>query len=178
MLDLFEVALEGLLTLLFAGIGSYFMWRLIGPRVVTNAIRAKMGPILLDWLTTPSLKTGEKLKIKDSKGKETEQDEILSPLELIMENAGNLVFQKLMGKIGGDERKKDAVQQDIIAGLANPASPFAGLLNSVNPKLLERALKDGDYVPIILEQLGPFAVKWLEKRVNIGQMNTTGGAGW
>jgi len=134
-------------------------------------------PSRVDWLTKPSFKTGDRLKIKDEKGKEREVDEILSPLELIMENAGDLVYAKLMGKIGGDRRNVDAVQGDIIAGLSNPASPLAGLLNSVNPRLLDLEIKDGDDVLILLDQVGPLISRWIEKKLKTPQSGSLGGAG-
>lgn len=177
MLDLLSLVVQGLFTLCFAAVGSYFMWRLIGPAVVTNAIRAKMGPILMEWLTTPAYKTGGKRRVTDEESGETvETDEVLSPLEMIIKNAGDVLYSKMMGKLGGDVRKRQAVQSDIVAGLANPASPFAGFLNSVNPALLNRALKDGDYVPIILDQLGPTLVKYAEGHLNKSKGDaTTGG---
>lgn len=178
MIDLETILLSGVCTLIFAGIGSYVMWKIAGPRVVVKAIQTQMGPILLEWLTTPSFKTGKKKKTlvqeaeTDEEGKEIEPaqyemaDEVLSPLDLIMSRAGDLVFQKFMGKLGGDARKRGAVQADIVAALGDSSSPLGSLLGSINPRLLERALKDGDYVPIILEQLGPLAKQFLEKKIN------------
>jgi len=173
-----ELVLEGLVTLFFAFMGSYVMWRIAGPKVLEKTLRARMGPILLEWFLTPSFETGKTKKIKDEDGEETEVKEILSPLDLIIKNAGEIFYSKLMGKMGGDVRKREAIQGDIIAGLSNPVSPFAGILNSVNPRILERAIKDGDYVPIIMDQLGPIIYKWAEKKLNNGQMNTADKAGW
>jgi len=177
-MNLVELVLEGLVTLLFAFLGSYVMWKWIGPEVFEETLRARMGPILMGWFLTPQYETGKMRKIKDDEGEESEVKEVLSPLALIIKDAGELLYAKLMGKMGGDARKRGAVQDDIVAGLANPASPFAGLLNSVNPRLLERALKDGDYVPIILDQLGPLISRFLEKKVDNVQNHTSGQAGW
>lgn len=180
MIDLESVVLSGLVTLLFAAIGSYVMWKIAGPRVVVKAIQSRMGPILLDWLTTPSFSTGKKKRTLvteaelDDDGKEISpaeyemRDEILAPLDLIMTRAGELMYQKFMGRLGGDARKRGAVQGDIIAGLSEPGNPFGSLLNGINPRLLERAMKDGDYMPIILEQLGPLAKDFIASKMTKG----------
>lgn len=166
MIDLLSMFLQGLVTLVFAFIGSYVMWKVAGPRVVVTAIREQMGPILINWLMTPSIGTGRKKKSTDEDGVESEADEVVAPIDLMMTRAGELVYQKLMGKLGGDVRKRQAVQGDIIDGLSVPGSPFGSLLSQVNPRLLERAMKDGDYLPIILEQLGPLMSRYIENKLN------------
>ncbi len=166
MIDLESVVATGLVTLCMSFIGSYIMWSLAGPRVVVRAIQSRMGPILMDWLTAPTYKTGKKRVVTDDEGGKTEVDEVLSPLQLIIINAGELMWQKMMGKMGGDARKRGAVQSDIVDGISSPGNPFGGLLNQINPRLLERAIKDGDYVPIILEQLGPLLKDWAAKKLN------------
>lgn len=171
-MNLIELVLEGIVTLLFAFLGSYLMWKWIGPKVLERTLRARMGPILIEWFLTPQYETGKMKKIRDDEGEESEVKEILSPLDLIIKQSGDILYQKLMGKMGGDVRKRQAVQGDIIDGLSNPDSPFAGLLNSVNPRLLERAIRDGDYTPIILEQLGPLISRYLEKKVDNVQSST------
>lgn len=166
MIDLLSMFLQGLVTLVFAFIGSYIMWKVAGPRVVVTAIREQMGPILINWLMTPSIPTGKKKKMTADDNEEVEFDEVLAPIDLMMTRAGELVYQKLMGKLGGDVRKKQAVTNDIIEGMSMPGSPYASLLSSINPKLVERALKDGDYMPIILEQLGPLVARYAENKLN------------
>lgn len=179
-MDLFEMVVQGLITLFFAGVGSYVMWKIAGPAVVVRAIQAKMGPILMEWLVNPGISTGRKRKIQavpaefDDKGKEIspavfeDQDEILSPLELIITKAGDTLFQKVYGKIGGDARKRQAVQNDIAVGLAEPGNPFGSLLAGINPRLLDRALRDGDYVPILIEQFGPLLKQFVENKLSNG----------
>lgn len=180
MLDLLSVVVSGLLTLIFAAVGSFVMWKILGPRVVVKAIQGHMGPILVEWFMTPSISTGKKRKAVDSEaefdesGKEIspatykEIDEVLSPLEMIISRAGEVMMTKIYGKLGGDARKRMAVQQDILAGLSSPGNAIGGMLNSINPALLNRALRDGDYMPIILEQLGPLAKQFLENKLNQG----------
>jgi len=92
--------------------------------------------------------------------------EMVSPLQEIMNAAGEHLYRKMLGRVGGNQKKVRAVQDDIVEGLAMPGNPLATLLNGVNPRLLDRALKDGDYVPILLEQFGPIIQKWAEAKLN------------
>lgn len=148
------------------------MWKVAGPRVVIKALQEKMGPILLNWFTTP-IPTGATKVVVNEEGEEETVPIQISPMETMMSVAGETLYRKLLGKMGGDRRKVRAVQDDIVDGLANPANPFATLLNGVNPRLLERALKDGDYVPILLEQFGPILQRWAESKLtNIANANT------
>jgi len=175
---LIEQVVEGLFTLFFAALGSYVMWKVVGPKVVDSVISKKLGHALMNWFFTP-IKTGKKKKtIDEETGEKTEVDEEASPLEIIVGSAGAILFAKMMGKMGGDARKREAIQGDIIAGLSNPASPFAGILNSVNPRILERAIKDGDYIPIILDQTWPLISRWIDKRLNTTNVDNKPGAGW
>ncbi len=160
-------AIQGLFTALFAGLGSYILWRLVGPRIVVQAIQERMGPALHAWLTTP-VPTGKMTKMSTNDG-DVDVAEVKSPLDLIMISAGDSVYRRLMGRMGGDARKRGAVQDDIREGMLADGSPFGGLLNQINPRLLERAIKDGDYIPIILEQLGPVVKQYLDKRLSSGE---------
>jgi len=159
------VVVQGLVTLLFAFIGSYVMWKIAGPRVVIRALQEKMGPILLNWFTTP-IPNGSTKTVVNEEGEEEKVPVTVSPMETMMSVAGETLYRKLLGKMGGDKRKVRAVQDDIVEGLGMPGNPFATLLNGINPRLLDRALKDGDYVPILLEQFGPIIQKWAEAKLN------------
>lgn len=181
-IDLVSISFQVFMTVLCAFVGSFVMWKIIGPRVVYEAIRARMGPILLDWLMTPSIKTGKRKKmlkseaVLDDDGKELSPaiyeigDEVLSPIEHIISRAGDTLFCKVYGKLGGDVRKKQALQGDIIEGLQNQDSPFGLLLNQLNPRIIERAVKDGDYVPLLLEQFGPLLKEFAAKKLNGTEM--------
>lgn len=159
------MVLSGLVTLIFAFIGSYVMWKVIGPRVVTKAIQDRMGPILQNWLVTP-VPTGKFKEVINAEGEVEQVEALISPVEQMMTIAGEVLYRKMLGKVGGDRRKVQAVQGDITESLANPSSPLGALLGQVNPRLLERAIKDGDYVPIILDQFGPLITQWLERKLN------------
>lgn len=164
-IDAVSVVLSGLVTLIFAFIGSYVMWKVIGPRVVTKAIQDRLGPILQAWLVTP-VPTGRTKVVINADGEEETVEQAVSPLDQMMTAAGEILYRKMLGKIGGDRRKVGAVQDDITESLANPSSPLGALLGQVNPKLLERAIRDRDYVPIILDQFGPVITQWLEKKLS------------
>lgn len=154
------------------------MWRIIGPRVVYQAIQTRMGPILLDWLMKPSIETGKRKKmlkseaVLDDDNKEISPaiyeigNEVLSPIEFIISRAGDTLFSKVYGKLGGDVRKRQALQGDIIDGLQDQGNPFGMLLNQINPRIMERAVKDGDYVPLVLEQFGPLLKEFAAKKLN------------
>jgi len=179
-IDLVSISLQALMTVACAFVGSYIMWRVIGPRVVYQAIQARMGPILLDWLMKPSIPSGRRRKnlvseaVIDEDGKELSPaqyeigDEVLSPIETIITRAGDTLFSKVYGKMGGDVRRKQAIQGDIVEGLRDSQNPFGMLLNDINPMLLQRCIKDGDYIPILLEQFGPLAKELISKKLNSG----------
>jgi len=165
VLDVVTVVVQGLVTLLFAFIGSYVMWKIAGPRVVIRALQEKMGPILMNWFVTP-IPTGATKSVTNDEGEEEIVDVKVSPMEQMMTAAGETLYRKLLGKMGGDRRKVRAVQDDIVEGLGMPGNPLGSLLQGINPRLLDRALRDGDYVPILLEQFGPIIQRWAEQKVN------------
>ena len=140
------------------------MWRLVGPGVVVKAIRARMGPILMEWLTTP-VPTGRKKKITSEDGT-SEIDEKLSPLDTIIINAGEVLYRKMLGIKGGDVRKRQALENDVREGVLEPGSPIFSLLNSINPKIVERAIRDGDYIPILLDMFGPQLQRMVEAKLS------------
>lgn len=167
MVSIVDLALTGAVAAICSLLGSLFMWNFVGPRIVDKGVSQRVGPALYTWLMTPSIETGKNRIITDDEtGEKTEVKEILSPWESLLKSAGEVVYMRLLGKMGGDRRKVQAVQSDIVDGLANPGSPFATLLNGVNPRLLERALKDGDYVPILLDQFGPLIQKFVEQKLS------------
>lgn len=154
-----QVLATGIVTVLGALVGSFVMWKLVGPSVVRAGAKGVFGPAMLEWLFTPSVKTGEKL-IEKKEGKdgtvtEKEVDEVLSPAEVLAVRMGKIVYMQTLSKLGVDGRKAGMVVGDIQAALANPDNPLAQQLAVINPKLLERALKDGDYVPIIMSMFAP-----------------------
>jgi len=164
------VVVQGLVTLLFAFIGSYIMWKIAGPRVVIKALQEKMGPILLNWFTTPIHNGATKIVVNEE-GEEEKVPITVSPMESMMTVAGETLYRKMLGKMGGDKRKVRAVQDDIVEGLSNPANPFASLLGGLNPRILERAIKDGDYTAIIIEQFAPVLRQWAEAKLNTPATN-------
>jgi hypothetical protein len=165
VIDVMTVVVQGLVTLLFAFVGSYVMWKIAGPRVVIKALQERMGPILMNWFITP-IPNGATKSVVNEEGEEEIVPVQISPMDQMMTAAGETLYRKLLGKMGGDKRKVRAVQDDIVDGLAMPGNPLGSLLQGINPRLLERALKDGDYVPILLEQFGPIIQRWAEQKVN------------
>jgi hypothetical protein len=127
---------------------------------------------MLNWLFEPSVKTGEKVKTKHEKADgtyvEKEIDEVLAPAEILALKMGNVIYRMTLSKMGVDGHKRAMVIGDLQAELANPDSPFAQFTGFLSPKARERALKDGDYVPILLDLLAssPQAREMLGKAIN------------
>ena len=166
------VLVTGIVTIVGAFFGSYLMWKLIGPGVVNAGVGESLGPAMLNWLFDPSIKTGEKIVEKREKADGTtvdkEVDEVLAPAEVLALRMGKVVYALIFSKLGVDARKKGVLVGDIQAELANPDSPFSQFAGFLSPKARERALKDGDYVPILLDLIvsSPQARDLVGKAIN------------
>src|SRR5512136_1110405 len=90
-IDVVSLVLQGLVTLLFAFVGSYVMWKVAGPRVVIRALQEKMGPILLNWFTTP-IPTGATKLVVNEEGEEESIPIQISPMETMMTVAGETLY--------------------------------------------------------------------------------------
>lgn len=177
-----EILIAGLVSCVFgmlgALIGGYIMWSWLGPRIVTDSVTPLVGPALYNWLTAPSMSTGKKKKMVDPEtGEEMEMPEAISPLQNIMNEAGKVTYFMLMSKLGVDARKKQVAIGDIQNAIME-GSPLAGALSAISPKLMERAVKDGDYIPIVLQLFGPkIEEMFMSKGKYIGATVTNNG-GW
>ena len=151
------VLVTGIVTVAGAFFGSYLMWKLIGPGVVKKGVGQELGPAMLTWLFKPSIETGEKIKVSHEKADgtivEKEEKEILTPANVLAMNMGKTVYGMVFSKLGVDGRKKATLIPDMQAELANPDSPFSQFAGFLSPKARERALKDGDYVPVLLDMI-------------------------
>lgn len=165
MVEIVDLVLTGAIAAICSLLGSAIMWLFVGPKVVERGLKNRAGPAIYEWLVSPSIDTGKIRSRVTDEGEKEEYREVLSPLQNIIQNAGELMYQKLMGRVGGDARKRMAVERDIQEGLLDPANPFAVMLNGINPRLLERAIRDGDYVPILLQQFGPVLQQFVEKKL-------------
>lgn len=174
-MDIVDLILAALMGGAGALIGGYIMWNWLGPRIVNGAIGHAIGPAIYNWLTTPSLDTGKKRKVQDEEtGEVSETNDIISPLEQIMREAGRTTYTMLCSRMGVDARKRGVAIDDVQTALGDPNNPLRQALGAVSPKLLERAFKDGDYVAIALQLFQP----QIEKYINTKLANaTTGGAG-
>jgi len=170
-IDIVSLVVTGVVAALASFFGSLVMWSLIGPRVVKKGIGRELGPAMITWLFEPSIKTGEKAVEKreraDGTVVEKEVDEIVAPAEELARRMGRIVYHMMLGKLGGDGAKKAALMGDVQAALANPDNPLAQYLGAVNPKIIDRALKDGDYIPLIIQMFltNPQAREWVSGKV-------------
>lgn len=166
------VLVTGVVTVLGAFFGSYLMWKLIGPGVVKKGVGQELGPAMLKWLFDPSIDTGEKIKVQHEKADgtmvEKEEKEFLAPAEVLAAKMGRVVYGMIFSKLGVDGRKKAVMIGDMQAELANPDSPFSQFAGFLSPKARERALKDGDYVPVLLDLIvsSPQARDLVGKAIN------------
>ena len=185
-----QVIVTGIVTVLGAFFGSYVMWKLVGPGVIKSGANGVFGPALIKWLFAPSIDTGEKVQVKHTKADGTEvtkeEKEIVAPAQFIATQMARVIQGMMLSKLGVDGRKKAVLVGDIQAQLADPDSPFAGLVGFLSPKARERALKDGDYIPILLDMLvsSPQARELVGKAINkfkgqssSGALESVGGVG-
>ena len=156
-IDYVSLILTAVVAAIASFVGSAVMWTLIGPRVVKRGIGKELGPSMLKWLFEPSIDTGEKVVEKHEKADgtivEKEVKEIVAPAEELARRMGHIVYMMTLSKLGGDKRKNQVLIGDVQSALANPDNPLAQYLGAINPKIIDRALKDGDYVPLIIQLL-------------------------
>jgi hypothetical protein len=167
-LDYVALAVQGLITLCFAFVGSYIMWRLFGPKIVMNGIKGSAGEAIYDWLMTPQ----EHIEIsKDKDGKEIKTKIEVTPLENIMVGAGQTMYKYFFSKEGVLARKKNQIQADMMTDLQDPSNPLASLAQAF-PIAMAKAAKDGDYagmffqliMPQLADQAGKFVANLSKKK--------------
>lgn len=156
-IDLASLIITGVAAAIFSFIGSFLMWSIIGPRVVKKGIGKELGPAMITWLFEPSIDTGEtvieKIERADGSIKEKESKEIIAPAEELARRMGKIIYSMTLSKLGVDGHKKAALIGDVQSALANPDNPLSQYLGAINPKIIDRALKDGDYIPLIIQLL-------------------------
>lgn len=171
-IDLISLVVTGVVAAGASFFGSYLMWSFIGPRVVKRGIARELGPSMLHWLFEPSIKTGKKVVEKRERSDgtilEKEVDEVIAPGEELARRMAYIIQRMTLSKLGVDGTKKAAMIADLQAELANPDSPFAQFAGFLSPKARERALKDGDYVPVLLDLIvsSPQARELVGKAIN------------
>jgi len=126
--------------------------------------------ISLDWMHSQPIKTGNKVKVASDKLDAEdhpiyiEQDEVLTPIDLIAREIGNYAIMKMKGQAGGVKTQLNRVLQEGLAGEGGlPLSPTA-----------LKALSKGQFGPALTEALLPE----LMKRLNKGKGDNNMGGGW
>jgi len=126
--------------------------------------------IALDWMHSQPIKTGNKVKVASDKLDAEdhpiyiEQDEVLTPIDLIAREIGNYAIMKMKGQAGGVKTQLNRVLQEGLAGEGGlPLSPTA-----------LKALSKGQFGPALTEALLPE----LMKRLNKGKGDNNTGGGW
>lgn len=178
-IDIISLIVTGVVAALASFFGSLVMWSLVGPRVVKKGIGRELGPAMIHWLFEPSIKTGEKIVEKREKADgtviEKEVDEILAPAEELARRMGKIIYLMTLSKLGVDGHKKAALIGDVQSALANPDNPLSQYLGAINPKIIDRALKDGDYIPLIIQLLmsNEKAREWISGKVkSVGKQSS------
>jgi len=124
----------------------------------------------LEWMHSQPIKTGNKVKVASDKLDAEdhpimiEQDEVLTPMDLIAREVGNYAIMKMKGQAGGVKTQLNRVLQEGLQGEgALPLSPAA-----------LKALSKGQLGPALTEALLPE----LMKRLSTVKNNDTKGGGW
>ena len=166
-----NLSLAGLAGGIGALIGGWIMWHWAGPGIILNALKNHLGKEMVLFLLNPTMKTGKKVKDEDGK----EHDQIVSPMIFLGREAGKQAFFELKGLMGIDERKKQVLLDDMRTALSDPNNPLAQQMAAINPKVLDRALEDSDYlraaVEIFKPQLQTIGKKALDNFINKRQGN-------
>ena len=119
-LDLLQMAIQGLFTLLFAAIGSLLLWKFYGAKIVNHeagdsvvkaitnpdektiaaleSLIKNSAPLMWNWFLTSEIKTDH--KIKDADGNDTARFETVTPYESIISATAELLFRKAAGAKG------------------------------------------------------------------------------
>jgi len=127
--------------------------------------------LTLAYMGSRQIKTGNKVKVASDKLDAEdhpiyiEQDEVLTPIDLIARHIGNYAIMKMKGQAGGVKSQLNKVLQEGLAGEgAMPLSPAA-----------LKALSKGQLGPALTEALLPELMKRLS---TVKGNDTTGGAKW
>ena len=126
--------------------------------------------LMLDWAHTQPIKTGNKIKVAtdkvDAEDKPIliEQDEVLTPMDLISREIGNYAIMKIKGQAGGVKTQLNRVLQEGLVG-------DGGLPISV---AAAKELSKGNYGPALTEAILPH----LMKRLNKTQGDSSSGGEW
>jgi len=125
----------------------------------------------LEWMHSQPIKTGNKVKVASDKLDAEdhpimiEQDEVLTPMDLIAREVGNYAIMKIKGQAGGVKTQLNRVLQEGLQGEgALPLSPAA-----------LKALSKGQLGPALTEALLPELMKRLS---TVRGNNDKGGASW
>lgn len=162
--------LSGIWTVVVAGlaggvgalVGGWIMWHWAGPPVVLKVLKERLGPVMSDYLLNGEVKTGRKIKDEET-GKE--RDELISPVRAFGREAGKQAYYELSSFFGVNARKRQVLEQDFKDALMNPENPLRQQLMVANPKIIERALDDGDYMKALFEFVRPAATHWASGQV-------------
>jgi len=127
--------------------------------------------IALSWAGSQPIKTGEKVKVASDKLDAEdhpiyiEQDEVLTPIDLLARTIGNYAIMKMKGQAGGVKTQLNRVLQEGLQGEgALPLSPAA-----------LKALSKGQLGPALTEALLPELMKRLS---SVKGDKGTGGSSW
>ena len=165
-----------------AGTGSIIMWIFVGRPLITKYSRkgfidgirgirddpeAKEAfHILLSegwtWFHTPAIETGRVLT--DDKGKESK--EIITPFQNMASETGRYAEMRLKSSLGVAGRKAQVLRSDLVADLTE--SELGGTIAAIAPRAFERAMKDGDYMPILIDMVRPLIESKITDMVNKG----------
>jgi len=128
-------------------------------------ILGKLFLLMFDWIGTAQIKTGRKIKVKeeDDNGEVhiSDQEEILTPVDLLARTISNFVFNKFRGAQGPVKAQIGRLLQEEAAG-AGGLSPYAMM-----------QLSKGKLGPA----MGELAMGFLPKKKNTNDDNITGGEG-
>lgn len=125
--------------------------------------------LALSWAGSQQIKTGNKVKVASDKLDAEdhpiyiEQDEVLTPIDMIARTIGNYAIMKLKGQAGGVKTQVNRVIQEGLSESGIGLSPSA-----------LTALSKGKFGPALAEVALPELLKRLNKP---GGNNNTGG-GW
>jgi len=130
-----------------------------------QAVLEKLFMLMFTWVGSAQIKTGNKVKVKDEDGNETEKEEVLTPVDLLARVITTMFWNKYRASLGSVKVQLDRVIREEAGALGGD-----GMLS---PSALI-GLSKGKFGPA----LGELALQYMPKRKSSNGDTSSGGGGW
>ena len=178
-LDLASVLIGAIVGIFPELIAGFFLWkrwfaRANQDRLQNSIVEGEFDPAIaaifrrgVQLMFEPIIDLGE----KDEHGKPV----LVPPVSVFGREFAKFIYHKFRSGWGTDGQKAELLKGDVAQALQDPSHPFTAQLMTINPKIVERCLRDGDYIPLIIQMFGPMAKSFITEKINTRLGGSSGG---